>query len=140
VSGSVPPRSDPFDGPNVEALTLAMAIAPTAYSRNKMFALFRDARVGRARSRARLVRSLALELSRSPDATVETRALSGERVALTVRVERLQYSRNAELSQSELSVLRYLCDRARVTALPCEPQDQALVEKVLLKLAAGLIG
>jgi hypothetical protein len=123
----------------MEALTLAMVVAPTAYSRNKLFALFRDARMGRARSRARMIRSLALDLTRSPDASVEKRALPGDRVALTIRVERMQYARNVELSQSELSVLRYLCDRAHVAALPCEAADRALVDSVLLRLSAGLI-
>jgi hypothetical protein len=138
MPASTPPRAH-NEPPDVEALTLAMAVAPTAYSRNKLFALFRDARVGRARSRARMIRSLALDLSRSPDASVEKRLLAGDKVALTIRVERMQYARNVELSLSELSVLRYLCDRAHVTALPCEAADRTLVESVLLRLSAGLI-
>jgi hypothetical protein len=139
VSGSVPPRSL-STSLDAEALALAMAVAPTAYSRNKMFALFSDPRVSRARSRARLVRSLATELARCPDARVTQRTLANDRVQLTVQVERLQYTRNVELSRGELSAVAFLCDRAKTGALPCEPHDRALVERILSKLAAGLIG
>jgi len=125
--------------PDLEALTLAMAVAPTAYSRNKMFGFFKDPRVMRARSRARLVRALANDLSRAPDARVERRKLAGDRVALTVRIESMQYTRNVELSVAEVSALSFLCDRQKSTALSCEPQDRALVESVLSRLAAGLV-
>ncbi len=125
--------------PDAEALMLAMAVAPTAYSRNKMFALFADPRVMRARSRARLVRGLATDLARAPDARVSRQKVGADRVALTVRIESMQYTRNVELSLAEVSALSFLCDRQKTRALPCEQEDRALVESVLSRLAAGLI-
>lgn len=138
MSGRSTPRRESV-APDTEALTLAMAVAPTAYSRNKMFALFADPRVMRARSRARLVRSLARDLSRAPDARVSRRKIGADRVALKVRIESMQYTRNVELSVAEVSALAFLCDRQKTRALPCEAHDRALVENVLSRLAAGLI-
>ena len=140
MSGSVPPppprSSEMVDA---EALTLAMSVAPSAYSRNRMFSLFSDPRVAKARSRASLVRSLARDLARSPRATVTRRELANDRVALTIRVADMHYTRNVELSIAELSVLSFLCDREKTRALTCGPEDRALVERVLARLAAGLI-
>lgn len=143
-SSPPPPRSGRSSGGesttlDLEALTLAMAVAPTAYSRNKMFGLFSDPRVMRARSRARLVRSLATDLARAPDALVLRQKVSGDRVALTVRIESMQYTRNVELSVAEVSALSFLCERQKTKVLPCEPQDRQLVESVLSRLAAGLL-
>ena len=44
-----------------ETLFVATALAPTVYSRNRMFSLFREPAFGAARKRGQLVRSVARE-------------------------------------------------------------------------------
>jgi hypothetical protein len=120
------------------ALTVAMAMVPLLYSRNRMFQRFNDPVVKKARSRARMVRSLLRFVARE-DASVSL-AQSPEGHMLRYRLPRLRLDRAVRLTDLELAVLRVLLakgphpsmlaeqtdDRARVEAsLAILPQETA---------------
>ncbi len=122
-----------------EALTVAMAIAPAAYARNRMFAFFTHPEVRRAKRRASLLRGLARQLAGAQgpveDLGVERR---GATTALSYRIASLHLERRAELSGLEAACVAYLAGRGGATALPVGLGDRALLQEALHRLAAGL--
>ena len=119
---------------DVAALTAAMALVPGLYSRNKMFALFEQSEVRRARARARMLRGL-LRVIGHAHADVELVNKDG-RVRLHYRIARLRLERTVQISEFELSVLRVLlASGPRPRALEVVPSDMPRVEEALARLA-----
>lgn len=118
---------------DLESLTAAMALVPLLYSRNRMFALFADPTVRRARNRARTVRSLLRFIARD-DARVEV-SVSGERVRIAYRIARLRLSRVVQLSDFELSLLRVLLAKGKhPSELREDPNDRQRIDVALARL------
>lgn len=138
---SVPSRSEPppriaqLDESRVEALVLAMAIAPGVYVRNRMFEVFRHPGVRRARTRAALLRGVVRQLGLATDLTVTSVPRGPEPAyVLRYRIASMRMSRVVELSGVELSAVRVLCARAGLACLPAEEADRARVDAVLAHL------
>ena len=118
---------------DLEALTAAMATVPLLYSRNRLFALFNEPVVRRARVRARLVRGLLRFIGRA-DAEVDLGTL-GERVRVGYRIPRLRLSRSVTLTDFELSLLRTLLAKIPHPIVLAEHEgDRARVDAALARL------
>lgn len=118
----------------VESLTVAMALAPGVYSRNRMFALFAQAGVPRAKFRAATLRGLVKQLKNAQGITVES---EGAEHVLRFQLPALRMSRVAQLTSLELATLRILAARAGLPCLPPEAEDRALVDATLARLIEG---
>lgn len=137
------PVQSPAEELRVEALTVAMALAPGVYARNRMFDLSASAAVQRAKARAASLRGIVKQLARAREVRLE-RNLIARDVATAAGVEtsfELRYaipevslSRVVELSRVELAALRVLAFNAQVTALPLDATDRALVDGSLSRL------
>jgi hypothetical protein len=125
------PVLSPADEGLLEALTVAMALAPGVYARNRMFALFANPAVQRAKSRAALLRGIVKQLGR---ACALTLVREGDFV-LRYQIPALRLTRVAELTRVELATLRLMAARAGASCLLPEDEDRALVETAL----AGLL-
>jgi hypothetical protein len=121
----------PEEETRIEALTVAMALAPGVYARNRMFDMFATAGVQRAKSRAATLRGIVKHLGRAASLT-----LAHEGVSLVMRYEipAMHLSRVVELSRVELATLRILASRAGVPSLPLADDDRALVDATLARL------
>ncbi|MBK8217097.1 MAG: hypothetical protein IPK71_25510 [Myxococcales bacterium] len=125
-----------------ETLTVAMAVAPGVYSRNRHFSLHQRPEARAARRRAALVRGIVRHLAVAVDVRVE-RASGDDEGALEVsyRVAALAFERTARLSSAELACVRYLARKVGVTLPPAltlgtTPEtDSALVEATLARLS-----
>jgi len=121
-------------GDMLGALTAAMAMVPLLYSRNRMFQRFNDPMVRKARSRARMVRSLLRFVARE-DAEVELGAASSEGYVLHYELPRLRLGRTVRLTDLELAVLRVLLAKGpHPRALAEQSTDRARVEAALALL------
>jgi hypothetical protein len=124
---------------HVEALSIAMAIAPGVYARNRMFDLFTLPGVQRAKTRASIIRGIVAHLPRATTLSVTSegvgRDVRGEPVwVLRYTIAALRLTRVVELSPTELSAVRVLAVRANVNALPAEPSDRTSVDAALARL------
>lgn len=121
---------------SLDALTAAMAMVPMLYSRNRMFALFQNAVVRRARMRARMVRGLLRFVCR--DDVAVTCASSAGRVLVEYRIARLRLARTVQLTEFEMALLRVLVAKnGRATTsdvLREDPHDRARVDAALALL------
>jgi hypothetical protein len=129
----------PADEARVEALTVAMALAPGVYARNRMFELFANVGVQRAKSRAATLRGIVKHLGRASSLTLEREGRapdrSGERsFVLRYEIPAMSLSRVAELTRVELATLRVLASRAGAPCLSAEDEDRALVDAALARL------
>jgi hypothetical protein len=137
----------PDEESRATALTVAMALAPGVYARNRMFDLFASAAVKRAKARAATLRGIVKHLGRARDITLEregpVREATGEvEFVLRYQIPVISLSRVVELSRVELATLRMLAANAGVTTLPLDETDRPLVEAALarLLLAGGNTG
>ena len=121
----------PREEARVEALTVAMALAPGVYARNRMFALFAHPAVQRARSRAALLRGIVKHLGRACAVTVTRQEVD---FVLRYQIPALRLTRIAELSRIELATLRMMAARANASCLLLENEDRALVNETLTRL------
>jgi hypothetical protein len=130
----------PADEARVEALTVAMALAPGVYARNRMFALFANPAVQRAKSRAATLRGIVKHLARACALTLERNEAPGNAgrdatgQVLRYEIPILRLTRVVELSRVELAALRLLAMRAGVPTLGADDDDRALVETALARL------
>ncbi len=116
----------------LDSLTAAMALVPLLYSRNRMFDLFADPVVRRARVRARLVRGLVRFVGRTD---AEVTVTHGERMNLRYVIRRLRLERSVQLSEFELALLRTLLAKGpRPEALAEVTTDRARVDAALALL------
>jgi len=116
----------------LEAVTVAMIVAPGVYARNRMFDFFRTASAQRARKRAATVRGLVPQLGRATNISV----VASREGHSTVRyvIPAIGFTRVVELTNAELAALRIVAERASVHALPSTEHDKELVAKSLAKL------
>lgn len=124
---------------HVEALSVAMAIAPGVYARNRMFDLFNLPGVQRAKTRAAIIRGIVAHLPRATTLSVTSegppRDARGEPVwVLRYTIAELRLTRVVELSPTELSAVRVLAQRANIATLPPEPNDKSVVDATLARL------
>ena len=124
---------------HVEALSVAMAIAPGVYARNRMFDLFNLPGVQRAKTRAAIIRGIVAHLPRATTLSVTSeggpRDARGEPVwVLRYTIAELRLTRVVELSPTELSAVRVLAQRANIHALPAEANDKTVVDATLARL------
>lgn len=124
----------PADEARVEALTVAMALAPGVYARNRMFELFANVGVQRAKSRAATLRGIVKHLGRASSLTLE-----GEGLGFVLRYEipAMSLTRVAELTRVELATLRVLASRSGASCLGAADEDRALVDTALARLLAA---
>lgn len=116
----------------VESLTVAMALAPGVYTRNRMFDFFAQEFVVRARTRASVLRGIVPQLGRAANLSLTREARGGGHVfVLRYSVTALRLSRVVELSPVELSALRVLARQANVGVLPLEDGDRRTVDEAL---------
>lgn len=131
-------RPGTADERRIEALTVAMALAPGVYARNRMFDFFAKPAVQRARSRASTLRGIVPQLGRAQAISIKSEpphTTTGEAsFVLRYQIASMRLSRVVELSPTELAALRLLAERANVHALPASGADRALVEAALARL------
>lgn len=128
----VAPVLTPAEEIRVEALTVAMALAPGVYARNRMFDLFASAAVQRAKARAATLRGIVKHLGRASDVTLEREGEAD--FVLRYQIAVLSLSRVVELSRVELATLRVLAANAGVATLPLDVSDRTLVDTALARL------
>jgi hypothetical protein len=127
------------DESRIEALTVAMALAPGVYARNRMFELFASSGVQRAKARAATLRGIVRHLARACALTLEREDARRDRTGaadfvLRYQIPAMRLSRVVELSRVELATLRMLAARAGAPSLLPEDEDRALVNATLARL------
>lgn len=124
-----------------DALTVAMAVAPGVYARNRLFSFFKDPEVKKAKGRAAVLRGLAAQLSDLRGAASEVAIeRAGGQAVVRYRIDSLRFERRTVLSEIEAACLLYLAARAGASDLRPTAEDRALLHAALRKLAAGLGG
>jgi hypothetical protein len=125
----------------VEALTVAMVLAPGVYARNRMFDFLSCPEARRARTRAALVRGVARQLARATGVSL-VRELRGGAALFVLRyaVVAVRLTRVVELGPAELAALRLLAERAGIPVLPPDPGDRSLVAEALERLIEAAPG
>ncbi|WP_437714393.1 hypothetical protein WMF45_49715 [Sorangium sp. So ce448] len=140
---------------DLEALLVALVLAPSTFSRNRFFSLYADPEARRVRRRAALLRSIVRQLVAGADRAGLAPAASGGAL-LTYDVPSLGLKRTAALDALELAVLRIAVARGAVpraeqpggegvasssatgAALPHallpEPADTSRIERALARL------
>ena len=122
----------------IEALTVAMIVAPGVYVRNRMFDLFTSSGARRARMRAGVVRGIVPQLARATAISVSGEARGGE-TAFVLRyvIPAVHLTRVVELSAAELAALRLVAERGNIRTLPPCASDRDLVARSLARLMDG---
>ncbi len=122
-----------------EAMTVAMAVVPGIYSRNRMFAMHGDPEVKRAKARAATLRGAVRQLAGS-HGEAEIVAFGGhdEVRVLRYRIARVHLDRRLELSEIEAACLVYLAERAGVRGMHPSHEDRARIDGALRRLAGDL--
>ncbi|MGK4009062.1 hypothetical protein WMF31_41050 [Sorangium sp. So ce1036] len=138
---------------DLEALLVALVLAPSTFSRNRFFSLYADPGARRVRRRAALLRSLVRQLVSGADRAGLAPAESGGAL-LTYDVPSLGLKRTAALDALEVAVLRIAVARgapppsaqqdidperpSNGAALPRdllpEPADTSRIERALARL------
>ena len=113
-------------------LSVAMAIVPSLYSRNRLYALYADPLVRHARSRARLVRSVFRQLAGGGVSGLVVE--HGEDIMVTYQISHMHLRRRVALSSLELSCLAFLCGRVAGTCLSATVGDRARLDAALAEL------
>lgn len=116
----------------IEALVVAMIVAPGVYARNRMFDRLSTASARRARARAVILRGVLPQLARASGVTVEHEA-HGSWV-LRYAIPAIRLTRVVQLSGPELAALRVASERERVRCLPADPEAKAVVAGALAAL------
>ena len=122
-----------------EALTVAMAVVPGIYARNRMFAMHGDPEVKRAKARAATLRGVVRQLAGSHgEAEVVAFVRHGESRFLRYRIVRVHLDRRLELTDIEAACLVYLAERAGVPGMHPTHDDRAHIDGALRRLAGDL--
>lgn len=122
-----------------DALMVAMAVVPGIYSRNRMFAMYGDPDVKRAKRRAGVLRGVVRQLAGSHGEPDQVALLHhGEVRVLKYRIARVHLDRRLELSEIEAACLVYLAGRAGVRGMHPTPEDRAHIDAALRRLAGDL--
>lgn len=132
-------RAAPKPHVDLDALLCALTLVPTAFARNRFFALFENPAALKVRRRASRVRGIIRQLSgtgRVKAEIVGEQVMEDGQVLLRYRVEELGFSRTAALSRLEAATLRFAL--ARAGAGHVEAEDRELVENALQRLTQNL--
>jgi hypothetical protein len=122
----------------IDALAVAMAIVPTAYSRNKMFAFYKKPEVRRARDRSRAMRSLARELAGRLGRVSDIELVQAEQTwTLRYKIPSVRLGRSAELTNAELACVVHLIDSFGAEA-KWAPPLKGVLEMTLARLPNDL--
>jgi hypothetical protein len=126
----------------VEALTVAMVVAPGVYARNRLFDLLSSPGARRAKTRAAIIRGLLPQLARANTVTLESEPRGAEtHFVLRYAIAALRLTRVVELSSTELAALRLVAERSSHRPLPpcllLEPDDRGRVTSALTRLLDG---
>jgi hypothetical protein len=113
---SAPPPVD------LEALLVALVLAPSTFSRNRFFALYADARARRVRRRAAVLRGIVRQVSAGVERAEATPSAQGG-ASLTYEVPALGMKRTAALDAFELSVVRFALERGLTGAQADEAES-----------------
>jgi hypothetical protein len=131
---------------DADALTVAMAVAPGVYARNRMFTLFTDPEVRRAKARGGILRGVVRQLSgaqgqvdrvtfsRGPGVSPDGKV----RCILRYRIARMKLERFVEMTELEAACVVYLASRAGLSGMHATEGDRALLDGALKRLANGL--
>jgi hypothetical protein len=135
--------------PDLEALLVALVLAPATYSRNRFFEMYTDPAVRRVRRRAALVRSIVQQLvlasSASPPekVSIAVRPAPGGHVELTYSVASMGLRRTTWLDPMEAALVRFAMARAQPleassaegVAIADDDPDRLRIEAALRSLA-----
>jgi hypothetical protein len=122
-----------------EALTVAMAVVPGIYPRNRMFSFYGDPEVRRAKARAAVIVGVVRHLAGSHGEAEDVAfARHGESRVLRYRVARVHLDRRVELTEIEAACLVYLAARAGVRGMHPTAEDRAHLDGALRRLAGDL--
>lgn len=133
-------RPDPRRDLDLAALTVAMSVAPGVYARNRMFAFFARGIAAKARSRAKLVRSVVMQISRAKGLANLVLVERDGAWGLSFAIPTMGFTRSLTLTREELAALRYLLGRVGSQTLPATEEDLVMVHAVLSKLAPDGVG
>jgi hypothetical protein len=113
-----------------------MAIAPGAYARNRLFALYENPDVRWARARSSLLRGLARQLAGSHGPLED---LAIERASAVVhvryRVASVRMDRKSDLSEVEAACVLHLAARGGAPRFAPSAEDRARLNVALQRLA-----
>ena len=126
-----------------------MTIGPGLYSRNKLFAFFKDPEIKRARARAAQLRGIVRQLggAQGAPAIVElTRPREAGRAGvdadapavLSFTIPPIRLARRIELTDLEAACLVFVCARAGLPFLKPAPDDRAALDAALHRLSGGI--
>jgi hypothetical protein len=105
-----------MNAPDLEALLVALVLAPATYSRNRFFSMYTDPEVRRVRRRASMIRSIVRHLAHISLAaqgdTLTIEPVGGGCVALTYLVPSIGLRRTSILDELELALVRFAVARA----------------------------
>lgn len=118
----------PAEQARATALTVAMALAPGVYARNRMFELFANVAVQRAKARAATLRGIVKHLGRASSLTLDA---DGDGFVLRYEIPVMGLSRVVPLTRVELATLRVLATRGGASCLGADDEDRALVDATL---------
>ena len=130
--------------PDLEALLVALVLAPATYSRNRFFDLYKDPAVRRVRRRAGLIRSIIRHVAPlggvEPGAIVSATTMPSGRVELTYVVPTLGLRRTTTLEALEGALVRFAMARARsgdagLGSMQTDEADRQRIEAALRRLA-----
>jgi hypothetical protein len=137
-AGERPRRDVPSwtDEAHVEALTVAMIVAPGVYARNRMFELMSTEGARRARVRARMVLGMIRQLAKADRIEVHSATMRGYCVRFAIHA--LRFSRGVDLSAAELAALLMIAEKAGVHCPRPQGAGPELVARALgLLLQSG---
>ncbi len=130
-----PSRNRASSVPDEEALVVAMTIAPSAYSRNRMFDLFSLPTAKRAKARAAALRGVVRHLARAEAVSLKQRSGLLE---LSYELPRVHYVRTMTLSVAEATAVNYLATRLEIDCPEIPGSSPELLSSILARLAGGL--
>jgi hypothetical protein len=131
--------------PDLEALLVALVLAPATFSRNRFFEMYADPAVRRVRRRAAHVRSIVRHLLLSEGLEGERlpftlQAAAGGRIELAYFVPSLGLRRTTTLEPVEVALIRFALARAprsagnEGAALEAEDPDRLRIEAALRRM------
>lgn len=129
---------------DLDALLVALVIAPGTYARNRFFDLFTDPAVRRVRRRASVIRGIVRHVTRAYKAEqgdlVAIEPTDDGRMVLTYVVPAIGLRRTATLDPVELSLVRFAMARGTGRMAPLGPDDpdRLRIEAALHRLAPAL--
>ena len=120
---------------DAEALLAALVLAPSTYSRNRFFDLYRRPEMRRIRRRAAVLRSITRQLTTQKHDGLRVSTTTSGDLEISYSVPELGFSRRASLKPFEASLVRYVVANRSASALDASPRDTERVLAALGRLA-----